>query len=302
MDLVVETINLTKRFEGKWALRNVSLQVPQGAIYGVVGANGAGKSTLLRLLLGIIWPTSGEVRLFGQLLPQEAAEVRQHVHYIGADGEVFKSFTVGDLVRYAAYMYRRFDSARCQRLLEALELSSRTLVRHLSMGMKMQLRLAIGLSTRPDLLLLDEPTTGLDAVVRKQFLQLLVDEVAHHGTTILMATHQLETLERIADGLALLYQGRLITQGLLDDFKQQIRSYQVIFESDAGELLMDRRVLSSEQRGTVWTLVVHDADGSFGKHLRAVTTHLEQVPLDLESLFVYLLKREGYARDTILLA
>lgn len=303
MRQVVQMIELSKSFGRQEAVHQVNLEIPEGTIYGIVGANGAGKSTLLRLMLGIIWPTSGEIRLFGDALPRESAAMRQRVQYVGPDGALYRSFRVRDLVEYCRLLYTRFDNSRCNSLLEALQLPLNQSVRRLSMGMQMQLRLAMALSSRPDLLLLDEPTTGLDPVVRKQFLQLIVDEAARDGTTVVMATHQLDVLERIADGIAIMYRGRLIAKGMIEEFKATIRSYQAVLPNGLPDFLQrDGRVLRLDRHGSVWTVVVEDASGEVLEGLQAIGSHVESLNLNLEDLFAHLLLKEGYSRDAILLA
>lgn len=305
MSMVVETTGLTKEFDGKIAVDHVNLQVPAGSIYGVVGANGAGKSTLLRLLLGVLWPTAGEVRLFGEVLPREAAPVRQRVHYVGADAEPFRSFRVHELIRYASMLYEKWDSARCTRLIEALELPTGRTIRNLSTGMKMQLRLAIALSAHPDLLILDEPTNGLDPVVKRQFLQLLVQEAAGEGTTVVLATHLLDDVERMADGVAVMYKGRVVASGVIDDLKGHVRRFQAALPGGLPPAIEDHPAVARvERQGQVFTVTV-EGDGAAEIQERlwaAGATFVEPVDLELTDLFRYLMEKEGYTRDAVLLS
>lgn len=299
----VETIGLTKVLQDKVVVNDVNLSIPEGSIYGIVGANGAGKTTLLRLMHGIMRPTSGELKLFGEIIPRDSAELRQRVGHVASDGQIYPSFRVQDLVRYAGGLYQRWDEPRCQRLLAALELPKRQLIRHLSLGMRMQLRLAIRLSAHPDVLLLDEPTNGLDPVVKRQFLQLILDEAVHDGSTIIIATHHLDDLERMADSLAVMYQGKVIASGVIDELKSRILTYQVVLPSEIPEeILHSNRILQTEQRGAVWTITVDDPDGAMEQLLRPLASHLEILPQNLEDVFTHLLRKEGYSREAILLA
>lgn len=298
----IETTDLTKLFANERAVDAVNLAIPAGCVYGIVGANGAGKSTLLQLLLGLVWPSYGEVRLFGQPLARESAAVRQRVHYVAADGPVAKSFRVADLVYYSSLLYERWDSKRIGQLLDALQLSKRQHIRHLSLGQRAQLRLAIALSTRPDVLLLDEPTSGLDPVVRKQFLQLLAQEAAN-GVTIVMATHQLEHLERIAEGLVIMYHGRVVLQGVLEELRLRIRCYQVVVAAGLPDSIRrDPAIVRAKQQGALWTIVAEDVDGRMHARLTQVATVVEPIDLSLDDLLTHLLSKEGYTRDAILLA
>ncbi|MDQ0188662.1 ABC transporter ATP-binding protein [Alicyclobacillus cycloheptanicus] len=304
MTKAVETVSLTKRFDARLAVDDVHLTVPEGSIYGVVGANGAGKSTLLRLILGTLWPTRGEVRLFGEPLPRESASFRQRVHFVGADGEMLRSFRVHELARYSSLLYERWDAARCDRLFKALELPRDRTIRNLSTGMKMQLRLAIALSAHPDLPILDEPTNGLDPVVKRQFLQLIVQEAAGQGTTVLLATHLLEDVERIADGMAVLYQGRVLASGVIDDLKGRVRRYQAALPGGLPPAIEDDPAVSRvERKGQVFTITVEGDTADIEQRLRAAgAPFVEPIELELSDLFRYLMEKEGYSRDSVLLS
>lgn len=303
MPIAIETIGLTKILEDAAVVNDVNLSIPKGTIYGIVGANGAGKTTLLRLLHGVMWPTIGQVKLFGQPVPRESAEIRQRVHHVAAEGNIYSSFRVQDLVKFASQLYERWDVKRCQGLLDALELPKRQLIRHLSFGMRMQLRLVIRLSAHPEVLLLDEPTNGLDAVVKRQFLQLILDEALRDGTTVVMATHNLGDLERMADGLAVMYQGKIIADGLIDELKSRVHTYQAVLPNGIPDTLAQAgMVLQTERRGAVWTIVAEDTNGEVEQWLRRLSSHVETVPQDLEEVFTHLLFKEGYSREAILLA
>jgi ABC-2 type transport system ATP-binding protein len=303
----LETIDLTKVYEGKVAVDNVSLSIRPGTIHGIVGANGAGKSTLLRMMIGLVQPTSGKILVFGEPMHKEAKHLRSRIHYIGTDGDLYRSFRVADVIRYARYLYPAWDEARCQALLQALELPLHRLVRNLSVGMKMQLRLLVALSSRPKLLILDEPTNGLDPVVKRQFLQLIVQEAANTEMTVVFATHQLEELERIADGATVMYQGRALVSGLLDDLKDHVKRVQAVLPGGIPEDV--RRfpgVVQVEQSGQLVTLVVEGrraAAEQLVQQLQALgATYTELLDVSFEELFRYTMQKEGYHRDGILLS
>ncbi|QSO52065.1 ABC transporter ATP-binding protein [Alicyclobacillus curvatus] len=303
MTIAIQTAGLTKVLNGVSVVKDVSLSIPEGTICGVVGANGAGKTTLLRLLHGIMWPTSGEIQLFGQPMPRESAPLRQRIGYVASEGTIYPSFRVQDLIEFSASLYERWDAQRCRRLLDALQLPKRQLIRQLSLGMRMQLRLVIRLCTHPDVLLLDEPTNGLDAVIKRQFLQLILDEALNDGTTIVMATHLLPDLERMADSVVVMYKGRMIADGVIDDLKTKFRGYQVVLPNGMpSSVAKSERVLQTEQRGAVWTVIVDDIDGELEQVLRQASTHFETVPQSLEDIFTHVLRREGYSREAILLS
>lgn len=303
----VETIDLTKVYEGTVAVDNVTLSIQPGTIHGIVGANGAGKSTLLRMMIGLVQPTSGQILVFGEPMHKEAKRLRGRIHYVGTDGDLYRSFRVEDIIRYARYLYPAWDEARCQALLEALELPPHRLVRNLSVGMKMQLRLLVALSSRPKLLILDEPTNGLDPVVKRQFLQLIVQEVAHTEMTVVFATHHLEDLERIADGVTVMYEGRALVSGLLDDLRDHVKRVQAVLPGGVpDEIRHWPGVVEAEQSGQLLTLVVEG--GRFTgeqlvRELQALgATYTELLDVGFDELFRYTMQKEGYHRDGILLS
>lgn len=300
----IETQSVTKVFDGHPVVNQVSLSIPEGSVYGIVGANGAGKSTLLRILIGLFRPSYGEVFVFGKPLPREAADIRQRVHYVGADGDMYRSFRVEEMLTYAGLLYERWDKERCKVLMDALALPPKQRVRNLSLGMKMQLRLAIALAARPDMLILDEPTTGLDPIVKRQFLQLIVQEAAGAGTTVVMATHQLDDLERIADGLAVMYQGKVISAGVLQDMKSDIKQIHVVLPGGLPAALTNHpSIIRSDQKGPLLSLGVEGHVEEIICHLeQAGGTYIEVHDLDFEDLFRHLMGKVGYTREGILLS
>ncbi|QQE77404.1 ABC transporter ATP-binding protein [Alicyclobacillus sp. SO9] len=304
MNPIVEAKSVSKTFAGHLALDEVSLSVQQGTIYGIVGANGAGKTTLLRIFLGLLRPDAGTVYLFGEPMAKEAAELRQRIHYVGPDGRFFKNFTVNDLLRYTSLLYQRWDAGRAKTLIDVLQLPVHRKVGELSTGMLMQLRVCIALSSRPDVLLLDEPTTGLDPVVKKQFLQLIVQEAAGAGTTVLMSTHQLNEVARMVDHVAFMYKGRLLLSGALEDLRQAIKQIQVVMPNDLPEWVRENpAVVEITSSGHLFTLVVeNDADAIMDRLRNDGAVYLESVHVDFEELFEHVMRKEGYVRDGILLS
>lgn len=303
MTLAIETIQLNKWFGEQHALANIDLQIPEASIYGIVGANGAGKSTLLRTIIGLYRPDGGQVLVSGEPVPFEAAEMRQFVHYVSPDGSLPTSFRVDEYIRFARLLYDHFDEKRAGRLLEALELPERKRIRDLSLGMTMQLRLLVALSVRPKLLLLDEPTTGLDPVVRRQLLQLILQEASSGESTVVMATHQLADVERMVDGIAIMYGGRVVRQGMLDELQSGIKRVQAVIEVSAGDISNLPNVIRHDQTGRVHTFVTDGDPEGLAEHLRTSgASFVEVIDVDLDELFAHVMHKEGYARDGILLS
>ncbi|MBO2531900.1 MAG: hypothetical protein CW342_03215 [Thermoactinomycetaceae bacterium] len=293
--LAIETQGLTKIFDGVTALDGVDLTVPEGAVFGLVGPNGAGKTTLIRTLMGILRPTAGTVRILGRDCFEGSGEVRQQVGYVPDEPVLYPSFRVEEMLQLCSRLYRHWDWKRCEELLERFQLPRNRWILSLSKGMKTRLALAIALSVRPRLLILDEPAGGLDPVVKHQMLGLVLEEVAEHGTTVLISTHQLEDLERIADHVAVMKKGRCLLTRTVEDLRKEARKIQAVFPEGLPEAV--RRmpgILHVESQGRVYTLTVGNG---FDTVLEAVKAHrpvyVETVSLGLEEWFIRTVEKEG---------
>lgn len=304
MNYVIEAHQVSKVIDGNDILKQVDFRVNAKSIHGLIGANGAGKTTLLRLINGAYQPTSGEVRVFGECLPHDAAPIRQRVHLVSSDGVYYPSFKVKDMFRYASMLYSNWDATRCSSLVKALELPLIQPIRKLSLGARMQLRLAVALSSHPEILLLDEPTNGLDPVVRRQFLQLIVQEVAGTGMTVVIATHRLEDLEAIADGISVLYQGRMILSGDIETLKTDFHELIAVMDTPIPEeTRFMKGVMSVQSKGKIHSCIVQGNTLPFTQYLQQCGAfHIDVQPLAFEELFRALMQKEGYTRDAILLS
>lgn len=201
----VETVHLSKTYEN-FALRDISLTLQEGYVLGIIGENGAGKTTLFRLLLGMARPDEGQALLFGQ----SGARAREEVGVVMDDGAFPTHLTAPQLGRVFSRIYRRWDGGFYEELLRTLEIPGATRFGEMSRGTKMKLSLAAALAHRPRLLLLDEPTGGLDPVVRTQVVEMLSDFTRDESHSILISSHIVSDLERLCDYVAFLRQGRLL--------------------------------------------------------------------------------------------
>ncbi len=279
-------------------LRDVTWSVPQGCVCGLIGANGAGKTTLLRLALGLVWPDAGTVRVLGERLGRENAALRQRVQYVASDRTLPLGLRVGDWLHYASLAYPHWDRARARRLGIALELPPGRSVRELSAGERTSLQIVAAAASHPELLLLDEATNGLDLVVKSQVLGLLIDMAAAEGTTIVVASHHIEDIERLSDRLAVLHAGRIVREGELDAIKASVHRLQVVMPGDwPAALDADPRVIAVERTGKVALVTVEGPAEPVATAYRAAGAILvEPVDLDLGEVFRIVLEREGYGR------
>ena len=227
-DYAVATHGLSKRYGRETALEHVDLRVPDGAVYVLVGVNGAGKTTLFKVLMNLERPDTGTAEVFGRDTGREGPEVRAQVGYVPERQDApYRSMTCARLLRHAAAFYPDWDHAYADHLTRALGVQSHRRVGKLSKGETRRLQLVLALAYRPALLLLDEPTEGLDPVVRRRALTLLAEHLADAPTTVLISTHHIDELESLADHVGVLQDGRLVAQMARDELQRTVRSYQL---------------------------------------------------------------------------
>lgn len=213
---VIAIESLSRRFGDKHALREVDLSLPRGAVLGLVGQNGAGKTTLIRHILGMLRARSGSVQVFDLDPVVHPAEVLGRLGYLAEDRSLPAWMRVGELLRYARSFHPRWDASLAASLCREFQLDLEQKVRALSRGQHVRAALVLALAHRPELLVLDEPSSGLDPVVRKDVLEAILRTVAGEGRTVLFSSHLLDEVERMSDRLALIDRGRILLDGSLE--------------------------------------------------------------------------------------
>lgn len=218
--LVIETKQLTKQFKEKFAVHKLNLQVPKGEIYGFLGPNGAGKSTTIRMILGLMRPTSGEVHLFGHKLMDKRNKLMQRIGALVELPSYYGSLTGYENLKILAY-YRNLPLKKVDEVLEKVRLtqSAHLKVKKYSLGMKQRLGIAAALLGDPELLILDEPTNGLDPAGMQEIRELIRSLPKETGTTVLLSSHLLSEIEQMADRVGVIRDGRLLFQGTLEELR-----------------------------------------------------------------------------------
>src|SRR5213594_2488937 len=217
---IVDIRRVTRQFSNKTALDDISLTVPRGGVFGLIGGNGAGKTTLIKHILGMLKAQSGTVQVFGLDPVQNPVGTLGRIGYLSEDRDLPNWMRVGELMRYTQAFFPNWDEAYAEELREAFDLDSKARVKNLSRGQRARAGLLVALAHRPELLLLDEPSSGLDPVVRRDILGAIIRTIADEGRTVLFSSHLLDEVERVADHVAMIHQGRVLFCAPLDDVKE----------------------------------------------------------------------------------
>ncbi len=302
-EAMIEARNVVKAFDGFRALDGLTMTVPRGSIYGLVGPNGAGKSTLLRHVTGIYRQDSGSVLLEGNPIYENPA-AKARIASIPDELYYFLSASTRDMMRFFKGFYPRFDGARYEALKDVFTtINEKQPIRRLSKGMQKQAAFWLALCCRPDVLVLDEPVDGLDPVMRRQVWGLLMGDVAEHGTTVLVSSHNLRELEDVCDHVGILSRGRVLIERSLSDLQENLVKMQVVFqEKEMPRMPEDLQILHVSRVGRIHTLIVRGGATEVTNRLAAFgPILLEALPLTLEEIFIYELGGEDYAvRDIVL--
>jgi ABC-2 type transport system ATP-binding protein len=251
---------ISKRFPGVIALDSVNFQIGKGEVVGLVGENGAGKSTLIKHILGLWRAETGAVRVFGLDPVSDPVGVLGRIGYLSEQPDLPNWMRVGEFLRYTQAFYPKWDARYAEQLREQFGLDSASRVRVLSKGQQAKLGLLAAQAHRPDLLVLDEPSSGLDPIVRNDILAAVIRTVADEGRTVFFSSHLLEEIERVSDHVAMLHQGKLVLCGPLEDIKAQHRRVTLRFEVPQSRPPIIPGALGVRGTGREWTMICDGAN------------------------------------------
>ena len=300
MTAVFEYQIVSKRFKNHVALDNVSMRGERGQVIALLGENGAGKTTAIKILLGLLAPDGGASRVMGLDSQTHGAEIRRRVGYMPDRPALYEWMTVREIGWFAAGFYPLGFQQRYEDLVQRFGLDDKPL-KSLSKGMQGKVSLSLAMAHEPDLLVLDEPTSGLDPLVRREFLESMI-EIASEGRTVLLSSHQIAEVERVADIVAILRGGKLILCEPLDVLKDRVSEVIVTLndiETAPPELVSPALLLRVQRHDRVWRLMVRDLDDAGRLTLNSDPNHLhvEEKRLSLEEIFVtcMMTKADGFA-------
>jgi ABC-2 type transport system ATP-binding protein len=284
---IVEVRNLSRRFGRKTALDDVSLRVAPGVVCGLVGENGAGKTTLIKHLLGLFKAQTGTVRVFGLDPVRDPVGVLSRIGYLSEDRDLPDWMRVGELMSYTQAFYPNWDESFAGELRETFELDKTQRIKSLSRGQRARAGLLVALAHRPDLLLLDEPSSGLDPIVRRDILTAIIRTVAEEGRNVVFSSHLLEEVERVADTVTMIHEGKIILSGALDEILGGHRRVTVRFEEPQAGPPNLPGMLSCTGEGREWIVM---CDGEIERVRQAVgaagASILDEEQASLNEIFV----------------
>jgi ABC-2 type transport system ATP-binding protein len=277
---------LTKRYGSFEAVSDLTLEVEQGSICGLLGPNGSGKSTTFKCLLGLTRPTSGSIEVEGK--PVDASTFG-NLGFVPERPALFRDFTVAQHLELNRLLYPSYDAARANELIDLFKLDRKKRAKRLSKGQQTALSLVLAFSFRPRIFILDEPASGLDPIFQRAALDLIIDAAAG-GATVLFSSHQIGQVERAADRVAILKNGKLVLDGNVDTLKGQEKVVEAIFEGAVPEsngLVNDPRVRRVERTGRILRLYVRGDGDEFVRQLeRLGPRSVDVLDLNLEDIFL----------------
>jgi len=284
---ILEIDGLSRRFDSKIALDNLSLTVPRGGVFGLIGGNGAGKTTLLRHILGMLKAQSGTVRIFGLDPVVSPVGVLGRIGYLSEDRNLPNWMRVQELMRYTQAFYPGWDEVYAEELRTAFDLDPKAKVRNLSRGQRARMGLLVALAYRPDLLVLDEPSSGLDPVVRRDILGAIIRTIGEEGHTVLFSSHLLDEVERVADRIAIIHQGKIILAASMDEIKETHRRLTLRFERSVTQPPKLVGELTHEGSGSEWTYVCNGESEQLRSAASAIgAIVVSESALTLDEVFV----------------
>jgi ABC-2 type transport system ATP-binding protein len=292
MPNAIEVRGLNYRAGRDFEIRDMDLNVPAGSIYGFLGPNGAGKSTTIKLLLGMARPLAGEIRILGHRVPDQVARALARTGYVPERPHIYDVFTVEEAIRHHSAYYETWDDVWAKTLQERLALPLDRRVSHLSKGEVGKLLIMLALAQRPELLVLDEPTDGLDPMVRRDVFAAVLDYVAECGASVFISSHLVHELERICDWVGVLDHGRLVAELPIQSFKNGVKRIRLLnAPNDAGDAPFVLLSRSNDVFGASETWVVRGWRDSMKQYFDGTgATVREVIDLDLEEVFVEFLR------------
>lgn len=284
---MIDIRRLTRRFGATTALDEVTLTVPRGGVFGLIGENGAGKTTLIKHVLGMYRAEAGSVAVFGLDPVAHPVETLGRIGYLSEDRDLPDWMRVAELMRYTQAFFPRWDEKYAEELRQAFDLNPNAKIRTLSRGQRARAGLLAALAHRPDLLVLDEPSSGLDPVVRRDILSAIIRTIAEEGRTVLFSSHLLDEVERVADRVAIMHRGRLVLSATMDEIKETYRRVTLRFTHPVEQPPVLVGSIARSGRGAEWTYLAAGESEQIRRAAEALgATVVDDAALSLDEVFL----------------
>ena len=286
-EFAIELESVSKQFDGTLAVDDLSISIQQGSTFGLIGPNGAGKSTTIKMLMGLISPDAGTVRILGRDVADYTVEIRQRVGYVPELHFMDRWMRVEEVIGFCRSAFATWNDETCREMLDRFELPGDKKVKHLSKGMLVKLSLVLAVSHEPEMLILDEPMAGLDPVAREEFLDGVLRTVCDKGQTVLLSTHSLDDIQRVADTGGFLYKGRLLVHSSVDELLARTKRLRATLTNGSPPETLPSGVIWQQVEGRNWSITIADFTPEVVQEIGSLdgVDHVEVIEVGLEDLF-----------------
>jgi ABC-2 type transport system ATP-binding protein len=299
-DYAIETQNLGRNFGQFEAVKGVDLSVLKGTVFGLLGVNGAGKSTIIKMIVGHLRPSYGNLRVLGRTLEEDLIEIRKRVAYVSENRYLYEWMTVAESIRFTRSFHATWDDGKAADLLKRFSLPPEKKVKQLSRGNRARLCLLLALSFNPELIILDEPTSGLDPIVRRDFIENIVSEIAEAGKTVLFSSHIVDEVERVADYVGIINEGEILLTSSIDEIKSSYKRVRYATNGSRPEVAGLPGLLMVENGRHEQVLTVHGWGDETRRALQERGVREPEVlPISLEDIFVNTVRAERERRASL---
>ena len=286
---MIKINDVTKRYEKKTAVSNVSIQIDKGQIHGLIGENSAGKTTLIKCIVGIYTPDEGSITLDGKDV-YDNVDAKKRIAYVGDYAQFVPFYTVSAVLKMYARFYDTFSIDKFNKYNEIYKIPLKSVANNLSKGQKMRLNIMLEMSKGAEYIIMDEPASGLDPIAKTQFFDMLIREVEVNGTGIFISSHNLQSLEKICDVVTVMHQGEIESNVAVNELKSKIKRVQAVFEKGVSdENLVNAGFEHVSHTGSIYTMNSKEEDESIKEKLKTLgASFIEVTDLSLEEYFVAL--------------